>query len=109
MSGEKVTGQSTSFEFVVPTDNSPGPVTLEEFDALIKKIENRRYGFLAMRRGDEPNTVILSNRQWYALRRFAHVRDVRPDIKEPNLRGMKIIVDARGDYPNTPLVGHIEF
>lgn len=108
MSGEKVIGQGTSFEFVVPTDNSPGPVTLEECNALIKKIDDRRSHY-DWTRSEAPNTVILSNRQWYALRRFAHVRDVRPDIKEPNFRGMKIIVDARGDHPNTPLVGHIEF
>ena len=108
MSGEKVIGQSTSFEFVVPTDNSPGPVTLEEFDALIKKIAERRDHY-DRTRTEVPNVLILSNRQWHALAAWEPICDVRPDIKEPNFRGMNIIVDARGDYPNTPLVGHIEF
>ena len=109
MSTERSIGNVTSLNFVQGVDYMPGPVTLEECDALIKKIENMRWGFLCQRRGEEPNTLILSNRQWCALRRFATVGDTSRYIREPSLRGMKIIVDARGDYPNTPLVGHIEF
>ena len=93
-----------------PGTEDPGPTTQEECNATIDKIGRSRYAFIA-RRGHSPNTVVLSNRQFYGLVRFGRgSMAVHPTSDGHNeFHGMKIIVDARGDYPNTPLVGHIEF
>lgn len=87
----------------------PGPVTLKECDALIEKIHTARH-FFAYNQGHFPNTLILSNRQFYALRKFGPSSWQAAQIcTKPNFYSLNIIVDARGDYPDTPLVGHIEF
>lgn len=86
----------------------PGPVSYDEFPAIVERIAGLRAAYIH-RQGRSPNMIILSNPQWYALRRFATVADIYPHIPEPNFHGMEIIVDARGDHTNTPRVGFIEF
>lgn len=110
MSTEKIIGQGTSFEFREPPGRVEGPVTLEDCEAVIGKITFRRGAYIH-RWKNPPSVLVLSNRQFYALRKFGRqsfaVQPTRYGHNE--FLQMKIIVDARGDYPDTPLVGHIEF
>lgn len=77
---------------------------------MIGKITFRRGAYIRRWR-NPPSVLVLSNRQFYALRQFGRqsfaVQPTRYGHNE--FLCMKIIVDARGDYPDTPLVGHIEF
>ncbi len=106
MSNEPVIGKIDELKFVEATDYSPGPVTLEEFNAMETKLYNALIAFRY--KGATANAIVLSNRQWCALRKFSGREHIYP-TGNPNFRGVKIIVDGRGDHPNTPLVGLIEF
>lgn len=86
----------------------PGPVSYDEFPALVEKIAGLRTAYIH-RQGRSPNAIILSNRQWYAMRKFAPMGDIDLYHRGLSFRGMSVIVDGRGDYPNTPRVGFIEF
>ena len=86
----------------------PGPVSYDEFHALVEKIAGLRTAYTC-RQGHSPNAIILSGRQWYAMRRFASLSDIDLHHRGMKFRGMDIFVDGRGDYPNTPRVGFIEF
>lgn len=113
MSNEPVIGKIDELKFVEASDYSPGPVTYEEFDTLRYKLTHMFHSY-GMNNGQRPNVFILSNRQWFLIRKFASLADIDPLMTQahrpaPNFRGIKIIVDGRGDYPNTPLVGRIEF
>ena len=108
---EKIIGQGTSFEFREPPGRVESPVTLEEFNTIVEKIVSvRRMNFINAR-GHAPNTLILSNRQFYALRKFGRGTFALHPTREGHneFLALRIIVDARGDHPNTPLVGYIEF
>jgi hypothetical protein len=113
MNNEPTIGKVDALNFVEGVDCMPGPVTPKEFQALKAKLLHMFHSY-AQNNGDYPNVFILSNRQWFALRKFASIVDIEPLMTPagrvtPNFRGIKIIVDGRGDYPNTPLVGRIEF
>ena len=108
MSNEPSLGKIDELKFVEGRDQSPGLVTYEEFEALRGKLTHMFHAY-SMNNGERPNVFILSNRQWHSIRKFALPREIDPSFRQPNFRGVKIIVDGRGDHPNTPLVGRIEF